>query len=183
MSCANDIISIIPDCDTLKKKGGVKKKVWAIAHGTATYTLDGDGYVDTVTLPTTSPATTLKVYSGKKSKNNGVITGEVGENTNSIKQDLNLILFADTPEEREGIEKLFYSEELDLFIQREDGKIELWGYNDGLLPSALAGGTGTLLNDSTAYTITLSGSQDNLPKVCKFGATTQDDVDYLNALT
>lgn len=180
--CADDIISLIPDCETLKSKGGVKKKVWAVAHDSATYTLDGDGYVDTVTLATTSPATTLKVYSGKKLKNNGVITGEIGENSNSLKQDLNLVLFAQTPEERAAVQKLFYSDELDIFIQTEAGKIELWGYDAGLVSSGLTGGTGTQLNDSTAYTVTMSGSQDDLPKVCKFGATIADDVAYLDAL-
>ena len=184
MACASDIVSLVPECATLQSKGGVKKKVWAVSHdpSVVTYTLDGDGYVDTVTL-NGSPTPTLKVFSGKKLKNNGVITGEIGENSNSLKQDLNLVLFAQTPEERDAVEKLFYSEEVDIFIQTESGHIELWGYDSGLTASALTGGTGTQLNDSTAYTVTMSGSQDDLPKVCKFGATVADDVAYLDALT
>ena len=183
-NCSDDIISLIPSCDTLKTKGGVQKKVWVAPHDSelVTYTLDGDGYIDSATLATTSPAQTLKVFSGKKLKNNGAITGEVGDNASTLNQDLNLELWAETPEEREAVEKLFYAEEVDVFVQRTSGAIELWGYNTGLKASALTGGTGTALNDKVSYTLTLSGQQDNLPKVCKFGATYADDVAYLNAL-
>ena len=185
MECANDLINLDPTCNALKKKGGLKKKVWVVPHDETvrTYTVDGDGYIDTVTLATTSPATKLNYFVGRKLKHNGGLTGEVGENANTIKQDLNLVLHFYSPEEREAIENLFRSEEVDVFVQTEGGQVELWGYDTGLTASALTGGTGTALNDSTAVTITLSGSQDDLPKACKFGATVADDVTYLDALT
>lgn len=185
MECANDLINLDPTCNALKKKGGLKKKVWVVPHDESirTYTEDVDGYVDSVTIATTSPVTKINTFTGKKLKHHATITGEVGENANTIKQDLNLVLYFYSPEEREAIENLFRSEEVDVFVQTEGGQVELWGYDTGLTASALTGGTGTALNDSTAVTITLSGSQDDLPKACKFGSTVADDVTYLDALT
>lgn len=181
--CANDLINLDPSCNALKKKGGLKKKVWLVGFDKATLTVDVGGAVDTITLATASPANVLNTYIGKQLKHNGVLTGEIGENTTTIKQDLNLVLYYYSQPERESIDTLFQSEEVLAFVQTEAGQIECWGYETGLTPSALTGGSGTALNDTTAVTITLSGSQDTLPKVCAFGATLADDIAYLDALT
>lgn len=183
MACANDLINLNPGCPALKQKGGLKKKVWAALYDNITFTVDVDGYVDTATMAVTSPVTPLNYYVGKKLKHNSTFTGEVGENTNTINQDLALVLYAYTPAEKEAIENLFTSEEVVVFVETESGKIEVYGYDTGLTASALTGGSGTALNDPTGITITLSGAQDTLPKVAKFGATLADDIAYLNALT
>jgi len=182
MGCANDLISLDPNCDALKKKGGIKKRVWAGLKDNLTLTVDADGNVDTVTVAALSPAAGLVTYTGKKLKHNGALTGEVGENTNTIKQDLNLVLYHYTQEQKTAIENLFNSEEVVLFVETEAGQIECWGYDTGLTASALTGGTGTALNDSTAITVTLTGSQDGLPKVCAFDTDLQGNIDYLDGL-
>lgn len=181
-NCANQLTNLDPTCEALKKKGGLKKKIWVAPYDGTTITLDVDGNIDTITLPTTSPATTIKYFIGRKLKHNGTLTGEVGENANTINQALNMVLYYYTQDERAAIDNLFQTEEVLVFVQTEGGQIEMWGYETGLLPTALTGGTGTALNDSTAVTVTLSGSQDTLPKVCKFGATLADDIAYLEAL-
>lgn len=181
-TCANDLQNLDPSCNALKKKGGLKKKIWVVGYDKATLTVDGDGNVDSITLATASPANVLNTFIGKKLKHNGVLTGEVGENANTINQDLNLVLYYYSQAERDAIDTLFQSEEVIAFIQTESGQIECWGYDTGLMASALTGGTGTALNDSTAVTVTLSGSQDTLPKVCKFGVNLAADIAYLEAL-
>jgi hypothetical protein len=181
--CANDLVNLDPSCNALRKKGGLKKKVWLVGYDKATLTVDVDGNIDTITLATASPVNVLNTYTGKKLKHNGALTGEVGENTTTIKQDLNLVLYYYTQAERDSIDTLFQAEEVLAFVQTEAGQIECWGYETGLAPSALTGGSGTALNDSTAVTVALSGQQDTLPKVCSFGANLAADIAYLDALT
>lgn len=181
--CANDLVNLDPSCAALKKKGGLKKKVWLVSYDKVTFTVDVDGNIDTLTLATASPANVLNTYTGKRLKHNAALTGEVGENANTIKQDLNLVLYYYSQAERDSVDTLFQSEELVAFVQTEGGQIECWGYDTGLAPSALTGGSGTALNDTTAVTVTLSGSQDTLPKACKFGANLAADIAYLDALT
>jgi hypothetical protein len=165
-NCASDLQELDPSCAALKKKGGLKKRVWIGSYDVVVSVLnDSTGYIDGVSLVTASPVNKLFKYIGKKLKHNGAFEGQVGENTNVINQNLNLVLYAYTPDERAAIEKLFNSEELVAFVETEAGQIELWGYETGLTASALTGGSGTALNDSTAITITLSGQQDTLPKV------------------
>lgn len=163
-NCASDLQELDPSCAALKKKGGLKKRVWIGAFDTVRTLIDpSTGYIDSVSM-SPSPEKLYK-YIGKKLKHNGAFEGQVGENTNVINQNLNLVLYAYTPTEREAIEKLFNSEEVVAFVETEAGQIEMWGYETGLTASALTGGSGTALNDSTAITITLSGQQDTLPKV------------------
>lgn len=165
-NCASDLQELDPSCAALKKKGGLKKRVWIGSYDSVVSVLnDSTGYIDGVSMVSASPVNKLFKYIGKKLKHNGAFEGQVGENTNVINQNLNLVLYAYTPAEREAIEKLFNSEEVVAFVETEAGQIELWGYETGLTASALTGGSGTALNDSTAITITLSGQQDTLPKV------------------
>ena len=180
--CSTLLTSLDPCCEAKKKKGGVKKKVWIGFFDVMTFTEDVDGYVDAVTLTSASPANVLYTFEGKKLKNNGTFEGQVGENTNTINQNLNLVLFYFTPDERGAINDLFTAEDVVVFVETEGGQIEIWGYDTALNASALTGGTGAALNDSTAITVTLSGQQDGLPKVLKTGATLADDIAYLNAL-
>lgn len=181
-NCANDLLNLDPSCNALKKKGGLKKKIWIVGYDKATLTTDVDGNIDTITLATASPANVLNTFIGKKLKHNGALTGEVGGNTNTINQELNIVLYYYSQSERDAIDALFQSEEVLAFVQTESGQIECWGYETGLTASALTGGTGTALNDDTAVTVTLSGSQDTLPKVCKFGVNLAADIAYLEAL-
>lgn len=181
--CAEDLISLDLTCDAKNSKGGVKKKIWITESDKVTLTLNSDGEVDTVTMVTASPANTLKTFTGKKLNHNGAYTGEVNPNVNTIKQDLNAVLYYYDQAQRDAITLLFKAEEVIAFIETEAGQIECWGYDTGLSASALTGGTGTAIADSRAITVTLSGSQDSLAKVCNFGATLADNVAYLNALT
>lgn len=181
---AENCINVLQGLDaTCGKRGGVKKRVWIGRLDDIDYTTDGDGYVDTITLATASPANLLYKYIGKKFTHGATYTGVVGSNFNSINQAIALKLYFFSPAQRESIEKLWNAEDVVVFVETEAGQVEVWGLDTGLNGSALGGGNGILLQDDTSITVTLSGDQDGLSKVMKTGTVVQDDVDYLDALT
>lgn len=184
-ACSTDLSELLAGCDAVRKRGGVKKRVWIGRLADITYTTDGDGYVDDVTLAVASPPNLLYKYIGRKFKHNGTLEGVIGENFNSITHNVNLLLYYYSPEEKAAIEKLFNAEDVVAFVELEAGQIEIWGLDTGLNASALSGGTGTAFQDSTALTVTLSGAQDTLPKEFRYNssATLQDSIDALDALT
>lgn len=182
-----------PSCLAVKSQGGIKKRVWIGNLEDISYTKDADGYVDAISLAG-SPAAKLYKFIGREFKHNMAYTGVIGENLNTINPALNLLLYYFYPSERAAIEALYQAEDLVVFIERVGGEgkacIEIIGLLNGLKASALAGGTGTNLNDSTALTITLSGEETELAKVLKSGSLDpdedgylQENIDYLDGLS
>lgn len=184
-ACSTELEELLAGCAAIQKKGGIKKRVWVGRLSDITYTTDGNGYVDAITLAAASPANKLYKYQGRKFKHNAQVEGVVGENFNSITHTVNLLLYYSTPAEKSAIEKLWVAEDVVVFTELEAGEIEVWGLDSGLNGSALSGNTGTNLQDSTALTVSLSGPQDSLPKSFRFGSSTtlQDSIDALDALT
>lgn len=182
MACAEDLVSLETSCEADQSVGGLNKRMWALEKDKLTLTLDVDGQVDTVTIATTSPVTLLKTFTGKQFTHNGALTGEVNTNVNTIKQDLNMVLNYFTQPQRAAIDALFKSDECIFFVETNAEQIECWGYEYGLKASALTGATGTALADSRAVTVTMSGSQKTMPKVCDFGADLAANIAYLNNL-
>jgi len=184
-ACSTTLSELLAGCDAVRKRGGVKKRVWIGRLADITYTTDVDGYVDSLTLATVSPPNKIYKYVGRKFKHNGTLEGVVGENFNSITHNVNLLLYYFSPEEKEAIENLWNAEDVVVFVELEAGQIEVWGLDTGLNGSALSGGTGTAFQDSTALTVTLSGAQDTLPKEYRSASSTvlQDSIDALDALT
>ncbi len=182
MACAEDLVSLETSCLADQSVGGLNKRMYALEKDKLTLTLNGDGEVDTVTITTTSPVTLLKTFTGKQFTHNGALTGEVNTNVNTIKQDLNMVLNYFSQEQRAAIDALFKSDECIFFVETNAEQVECWGYEYGLKSSALTGATGTALADSRAVTVTMSGSQKTMPKVCNFGADLAANIAYLNNL-
>jgi len=182
--CLTELSELIASCEAVRKKGGVKKRVWIGRFADITYTTDVNGYVDDLTLPVSSPTTHLYRFIGRKLKHSGTLEGVVGENFNSITQNALLVLYYSTPADKEAIEQLWNAEDVVAILELESGQIEIWGLDRGLNGSALAGGTGVVLQDSTALTVTLSGDQNTLPKEFRYNssAVLQDSIDYLDTL-
>jgi len=59
----------------------------------------------------------------------------------------------------------------------------VFGIDLGLNASALSGGTGTLLNDKTSTTLTLSGEQTSMPKLFLNGGTLAASITYLDNIS
>jgi hypothetical protein len=170
-SCVDLIQGLNPSCEALNKAGGVNKRVWIGQLSQLTpatpYTDDVDGYITALSLITTSPVQKLHKFIGKTYKNNGSYELQVGENVNTFNHSATLLLYHFTPEDRKAIEQLANADDLFVIFETEAGQVEVFGIEKGLNASAGSGGTGTNLNDTTAYTITVSGQQLNMPKLMK----------------
>lgn len=198
-SCKNLANGIDPSCEALKKLGGVAKRVWVgqisqlDAYGVDSNTLD----INSLTMALTgSIPNTLKKFIGKKLKNSATHDLEVGENRNIFNQAVNLVLFYKTSRELYNIEKLANAEDVFVILENNDGDLEVYGIdtnenessNDplgGLNASAGTGGTGILLNDTTAYTLTLSGQHRIMKRI--FNRTTTStlaqNIAYLDSIS
>lgn len=71
-----------PSCEALDKIGGVNKTIYFGNLDELTFTTNGAGYINSVTL-STSPVGLLYKFVGKTKKNNSTFELQVGENTNT----------------------------------------------------------------------------------------------------
>jgi len=183
----NDLISgIDPACDALNKVGGVNKRVWIGLKGNISYTTDSSGYVNTISMATSgSLPTKLYTFTGKRDKNSFSFPLTAGDNINTFNHTAMMMLYYSTPAELESLNQLANADDLVVFMEGNDGKIYILGLEKGLNASAGEGGSGTLLNDSTAYSLTLSGEQTKAPNIFRVNAAASlaTNQAYLDALT
>ena len=107
LDCKNKILnSLIPICQATKKPGGLDRRVWVCNFDDAVITYDDEGYIDGVVM-TGSPVPKLYKFVGKDWKHNYGLEGQIGENLNTIKDTLNLVLNYFLPSERAAVEALF----------------------------------------------------------------------------
>ncbi len=171
-------------CEAQNQVGGVSKRVWITQLAQiASYTEDGDGYVNAITMGANgSSAYTLKTITGKKLTHSGTFEGEVGDNVNLINHTALLKIYTATPAQRDAVTALFKADELVVIFETENGTLEIYGLEKGMEASALTGGTGVGLQDDTGITLTLTGGQTTLPKYFKTG-TLADGITYLNNIS
>ena len=152
--------------------------------GTVPYTLDGDGFIDTIAFSAGSPAFGLYEFSGKKSKNSGAWELTAGENVNTFNTSANLVLYPFTPEQVAACDALVGADDLFVIFPNEAGtKIWVYGITQGLNATAGSGGTGAALQDDTSYKLTLSGEQLASPMQFLNGGTIADSIAYLDGIS
>lgn len=196
--CNNLTTGLDPSCEALKKIGGVAKRVWAGQLSQLDgYTVNADTLdIQTIELVSASPANTLKKFIGKKLKNSATAELVVGDNINVFNQSVILVLFYKTSLETAAIEALAIAEDVFIIIETMAGDIEVYGIDTnglasssdplgGLNGSAGTGGTGVALNDSTAYTLTLSGQHRIIKRNFNISptATLAQNIAYLDAIS
>lgn len=184
--CIDDLRSIGISCEGQSQVGGVAKRIWLTQKQQIdSYTFDSDGYLDTIVMGALNPSTDYKLVTvtGKKYTHNGTFEGVVGANSNLIKHNAIVKIFTETPTQRDNVVKLFNADELVVFFENENGKIEVYGFDKGLEASALAGATGVQLQDDTGITLTLSGDQTKLPYFFLNGGTLATSIAYLDAIS
>lgn len=185
--CVSLLDSLDPSCSALKKPAGVNKRVY-IGQLTQLSSYAQDPTTKDITGITMgscgSTSYKLKKFSGKKYKNSGTYELAVGENVNTVNQSAILALYHFTSRDKEKIEQLFNAEDLFVIFENNAGQVEVWGIELGLNASAGSGGTGVMLNDPTAFTITLSGEQTTLSRIFNVGptATLAQNLAYLDAI-
>lgn len=186
-TCTNLIKGIVAECDALNKVGGVKPRIYIgqlsqlLSGG---FTTDSDENIDTITLVTASPVNTLKKFEGKKLTSSASFPLTAGENVNLFNHTVALAIFYSTSEQLLRIEQLANAEDLFAIVEGNDGKLMVFGINEGLNASAGEGGTGIQLQDSTAYILTLTGDQSKTPRYFMVSptATLADNLSYLDAI-
>lgn len=166
-----------PNCDATDKVGGVNKTVYAGQKDNFTINYDSDGYVNSISpkLIGSIPAKLYK-FTGKRDKNNWTSPMVPGENVNTFNHTALLQLYYSTPTELDTIKKLANADDVFIVMQGNDGKFVVLGAENGLNGSAGEGGSGTLLNDSTAYSLTLSGEQMSMPAYFRTGSNPSNDL-------
>ena len=184
--CIDTLRSIGATCASVNQVGGVNKRLWITQLGQiASYTYDADGYVNTISMATDNSSDSYKLITvtGKKFTHNGTLEGVVGNNVNLIKHNAIVKIYTDTPAQRDAVTALFKGQELVVFFENENGKIEIYGLDKGLEASALAGGTGVALQDDNGITLTLSGEQTKLPEFFLVGGALATSVAYLDNIS
>lgn len=178
-----------PSCEALDKIGGVNKTIYFGNLDELTFTTNGAGYINSVTL-STSPVGLLYKFVGKTKKNNSTFELQVGENTNTWKQAILAKLYFYYPEDRAAIEALTSADDLVGFIQTESGLFEVYGWTKGVRAEAATAANGILIQDDTSMLVTISGEEVALPKVLQVGAALPGEaayltqqIDYLDART
>lgn len=186
-NCYDLLAGLNPGCDALNKAGGVDRRVWVGKKSNITYSIDTAGYVNSISMATIgSLPSYLYKFIGKRDKNSGAFPLTAGENVNTFNHTVILDLFYSTPTELGSIEGLSNSDDNVIFLQGNDDKIMVYGIEKGLNASAGEGGTGILLNDSTAYKLTLTGEQLHTPKYFSINgsvATITQNIAYLDAIS
>ena len=174
-TCSYLTLGLDPSCEALKKLGGVNKRVWiGQIDDIASITFGVDGEITALTL---AMGKTLKAFIGKKEKHQGTYELTAGETINLFNQSVTLALYFESDLERKAVNELVNVEDMFVFVETNSGVIESYGIanstslgydNFGLKATAGTGnGTGILINDETAYRVTLSGNVPNLPMLYK----------------
>lgn len=176
--CIDIFRSIGASCNALNNVGGVNKRVWITQLSQVlSYTFDADGYLNTINL---IDGENLKTITGKKFSNSGNFEGVIG-NAKLIKQNAILKIFYSNPIDKSSLETYIKAQQLVIFFETESKKIEVYGLEKGMTLSALAGGTGTNLQDESSALYTISGEQKSLPFYFKNGSFIES-IEYLNNL-
>lgn len=197
--CDNLTIGLDPSCEALKKLGGLAKRVFiGQLSQLSEYTVN-ETTLDIEALvmdDSTSPVSTLKKFIGRKLKHSTTTPLEVGENINVFNQTVALVLYAKTSLEKSAIEALSNAEDVFAIVEEMGGDLVVYGIDTqgsasssdplgGLNASAGEGGSGVLLNDSTAYTLTLSGQHRIMSRNFNITptATLAQNIAYLDAIS
>lgn len=175
-----------PLCEALNKVGGNNKRVYVGVKSQITgYSQSGTGDISGISMDLNgSVPFTLYKFIGKRDKNSGSFPVTVGENVNTYNHTAVMALYYSTSTELDTLDKLVNEDDVFVIMQGNDGKLMVYGIELGLNASAGEGGSGTILNDNTAYTLTLSGEQMKSPRYFNVttGATLVQNLAYLDSI-
>lgn len=186
MSCNDLIRGLNPLCDALNKVGGANKRIYIGVKSQITgYSQLGNGDINSISMDNNgSVPFTLYKFTSKRDKNSGSFPLTIGENVNTFNHTVVTSLHHSTSTDLDTLEKLSNEDDVFAILQGNDGKLLVFGIDLGLNASAGEGGTGTVLNDSTAYKLTLSGEQMKAPRYFNVNAsaTLAQNLAYLDSI-
>lgn len=185
-NCNELLVGLDPTCAGLNKVGGVNKRFWAIQKSNFTYSTGGDGYVNNITPGVTGSITNQLIkFTAKKDKISATWPMTAGDNVNTFNHSFVAPFYTSNPTEQLSVEKLLNADDVVIIYQENASNIRILGLENGLNGSAGEGGSGTILNDNTGYTGTLSGEQTTMPHYFSISptATLTQNIAYLDALS
>jgi len=181
------MVNLDPDCIALQQPGGINKRIYIGSMAdVAGFTQNVEGELLTIAMKTGKKLYTM---SGQKLKNSTGNDLQVNENSKLFGHTVTFLAYVSLQVEKNAIEGLSKVDDLFIIVERNSGKLEAFGLigdqetaSQGLSLTALAGGSGVALGDSTAYTLTFSGAETKLPVYTRFGATRVAELTYLDTL-
>lgn len=165
-------------CDDLRRVGGVAKRLWVgNLEDLASPIPTGSNYVTNIEL--TTYQSLYKFESAKFSHEASYQAVKSDGGNVAINQTVIMRLFNNDPTDDAVIEDLLTSDVF-VVVQTNNDEFFIYGAGAGLGLSDATGGTGRQLADSTVTTLTLTGSEKELPK--RFLRTdVNTTIDYLDA--
>jgi hypothetical protein len=189
VTCAFLSNNLDPSCEALKKIGGNAKSVYMGHTGDlATCTFATEGDIATMTL---DASTYLYKYTSKAEKISITYNVTPGANVNTFLHEIKIPLYHASQAERKMIQDLCLAEDLFIIVQELSGVLTVLGINNtttgefdefGLKTTAGEGGSGTTIQDDTAYTVTLTRDLPNMPMQYKPGTALATNITALDAL-
>jgi len=190
MACNELTRGIDPNCDALRKPGGLNKRVYIGVLSDLTAVTFGTN--NAITALTFAADKGLVKFIGKREKHNTAMTLEVGDNFNLRNHAVNLVAYYSTPAELEALDELIDVEGLFMVAETNSGELEVWGMNKGgnfanfgMKAASVEGGSGAAILDSNVYTLGFTGNHENLQGyfISVPGASTlAEDIAILDAL-
>lgn len=188
MACADLSKGVQASCTAIKKIGGLDKRIYiGLLDDLASATFAAAG-INSVTAITFKADKGLVSYIGRKDKNNAGVEIERGENVNLRNQSVNLLVYYETAEQLGTLDALIDTEGLFAIVETNAGSLEVYGLakaanfnNFGLVASG-SGNSGTVMQDSTAFSLNLAGAHPNMQLLYNPIATLTANIEALDAL-
>ena len=175
MSCITLSKSITPNCEALKRPGGLAKRIFlGSVLDINALTFDNTNTHDLTSITMKSTKQLIQVV-GRPAKSSAATTFEDGENFSLRNQAVNAVVYAKSPAERQALDEIIEQDQVFAVVERNDGQFEVYGIslvnyqNWGLKVTGGSYNTGVELNDETGVTLELTGGFKNMPLV--FDAT------------
>lgn len=175
--------NLIEVCSAQSQFGGAKQRMWILEDYQNLSTTFGasDFLIDTITI---SSGVKWRALEGELNFNSGVTEAVAADGVATVhnhKVIFAVKLGASTAilqaQQFEDLSTISQFRNCVIVVETSNGDFIMYGFDRGLKVTGLAGGTGTQLVDSTAYTLTFEGQQLTMPRLV--------DLTYaeMNALT
>lgn len=155
--------SIDLSCNAKRQVGGVKTKVWRVSRQRGfTYTVDGSGYITTLSFDTYQGLVTLE---GVQNSHSGGAVPQRLEGGNLFYQhDVLVKTLPENPSDDQVIEE-WASGEGAIILETNNKEFFIFGADNGLQQQSDGGfNTGQLFNSDVATTLNMQGGEKKVPQ-------------------
>lgn len=176
--------NLVEVCSAQSQFGGAKMRMWVLEdyqNLSTTFDAGTDFLIDTITI---NSGVKWRYLQGELNFNSGITEAVAADGVATVhnhKVIFAVKLGASTQllqaQQFEDLDTISQFRNAVIVIETSNGDFIMYGFDRGLKVTGLAGGTGTQLVDSTAYTLTFEGQQLTMPRLV--GMTYAE----LNALT